>query len=785
LACGSEAEAEIRCVARFLELTLTEAAYGAPIEAAWIEVCGPNTTLEIESDAQGLARIEVSDSWTYLSFRVRRVGFVPKVVSWRIRQPDSQLPEQFTLKMERGHRIGGVVRNEDGAPVENANVLITLRGSSTDREGPQIHNDIFERKAPTNAEGRWHFDEAPADWNVIHLRLEHPDYISNEELHPLPAAENFRNETAVLTILRGPPCEGTVTDAEGHPVEGVTVTLGEYGQSSCAVPTRLTDAEGSFRFGGISLKPHHSNVLCFLKEGLAPELIELQQVENLRGVKVALRKGRPLRVQFTDKEGMPIAGVVTAFNHWRLQRPFHLRFESNEVGLMRWDDAPEDAVGYVAMHESFTRQDIKLTAGDDVQTVVLQRPMSISGRVIDAQTREPIPEFRLTTGRVFHEEREWSDWAHAQPRTFTAGKYLVSSTWPVTLMNREGGPGEVGFRRVRIDAPGYQPGISREIANEEEMVICDFELEKGANAEGVVRDPAGRPVANISVVVTGGCNPVFVRNGETLRNQDFTVKTDANGRYALPPQEEDVPIVVLDREAGYAFTSWNALRAAPDIQLRPWGRFELATTSGLDAKVNYYLWPLHDYRTQERVHFDSSPESSRDGVWIFEGLPAGEWRLGTYGQGMNKGPVVIITDGETTRMDLRSKRRSITGQIAPLSPGLAREEPLAHLRLRTRWPRPEVPPGLTDAEQRTWFENWRQTPEGRALEEASFETMFLIDGQGKFRIDDLKPGPYMIVAIFFRSLPKSPNSQPDVAGIAAKEFELVEGKGPWIWECSR
>jgi hypothetical protein len=96
--------------------------------------------------------------------------------------------------------------------------------------------------------------------------------------------------------------------------------------------------------------------------------------------------------------------------------------------------------------------------------------------------------------------------------------------------------------------------------------------------------------------------------------------------------------------------------------------------------------------------------------------------------------------------------------------------------LRTRLPRPEVPPGLTDAEQMAWLENWRATPEGQIFKAESFEAPFQIDAQGRFRIDDLKPGPYTIVAVFFRSLPKYANARPDVAGFAAKEFELVEGE---------
>jgi hypothetical protein len=164
-------------MAHVLELTLVEMADGAVVGEAWVEVFGPNVSFGVEGGERGLARIEVPETWRHLALKVRREGFVPKVVSWRFRQPGGNLPAHFTLKMERGHRIGGMVRNEDGEPVEDANVLITLRGV---------------------------------------------------------------------------PCEGIVTDADGRPVEGVAVTLGELGQGSCAVPTRVTDGAGRFRFGGIA-----------------------------------------------------------------------------------------------------------------------------------------------------------------------------------------------------------------------------------------------------------------------------------------------------------------------------------------------------------------------------------------------------------------------------------------------------------------------------------------------------------------------------------------------------
>jgi hypothetical protein len=84
---------------------------------------------------------------------------------------------------------------------------------------------------------------------------------------------------------------------------------------------------------------------------------------------------------------------------------------------------------------------------------------------------------------------------------------------------------------------------------------------------------------------------------------------------------------------------------------------------------------------------------------------------------------------------------------------------------------------VDEAKRREWFLAYRETPEGRQRRAESFERTFKIDLQGRFRIDDLEHGLYNMVAIFFRSTAREINAQPNVAGLAAKDFELVAGEG--------
>lgn len=762
-----------------LELTLVDA-NRSPLADGKAREYSAAEADSVMSDSRGMLFIELPDLSDSFALRVRKEGFVPKLVVWDFRRPEMVRPQRFTLKMERGRTIGGIVRNQKGEPVEGANVLVCLRGSrNRDRTAPRIENDVWEAPAPTDSSGRWKFHDAPDNLEFLHVRLEHPEYVSNENVVEMPPADDFKNEAAILILRQGTPCEGTVTDSQGRPIEGVEVISGARGEGSPSKPTRMTDADGHYRFGGISLERHREAILSFRKEGYAPELVELSPCSTLIRQDVVLPPGNELRVRFVEKEGVPIGNVMLVVNHWRKHRPFHLAFRGDAEGFLTWADAPADAIGYCILHDSYQPQEVKLTAAPAVQTVVLQRHGMISGRVVDAKTKHPIPVFRLTKGRIFHERREWSDWSHQQARTFHDGQYEMLIGRPVVMDNREGGPGEIGYHRVRIDADGYRPAISREIANEEERAECDFELESSPGLQGTVRASDGTVASKAEVIVLGSGNPVMVRNGEVLRSYHFNVSANEEGRYALQPQEDDSPILVIHQGLGYIVTTWNELAASPDVQLRSWGALEVATTASEQSEARYYVTPTSPDRDgRMSIRFDSSPVLSPEGSWLFKGLPAGPLRLGTYHEPMNAGPVVTIENGKTARLDFRSQRRTVVGQILLPEEKVAIEEPLAHLKLRRNIPDPpSMPTGLDDTGRREWFRVYRQTPEGQQRYAESFEKTFTIDHQGRFRIDDLPYGQYKILAIFFRSMPSEPGAQPDIACFAVKDFELIAGSG--------
>ena len=770
-------------MAHILDLTLVDGADSAPVAGAKVSVSdSSDLDLSLVSDARGVAVIELSEVPDHLAIRVRKEGFVRRLVVWDLKQLGITLPERYTLTMERGTTMSGFVRNQNGEPVEGANVLINLRYASNDGGQPRIYNDITELPARTDGEGRWRFDEAPANLEPLHVRLEHPEYISNEHIPALPAKEEFRNGTAVLTAIKGVPCEGTVTDAQGRPLEGVKVICGEDGADSSSTPTRSTDARGYFRFGSIALT-HHGKpaVLSFQKSGYAPVMLELEPTSAPILKNVTLRPGKSLRVRFIDSEGEPIPGAALAMNAWKGYRPFHRRFIADGTGVAHWPDAPEDAVEYSILHIGYQIVDTSLTASDDVQTVVLRRSTKVTGRVVDAQTQQPIPAFSLVVGRFFPERGSHSSlWNYAWVYPHTGGKYQCSLGRPARIRGAHGHPGQEGFHRLRIEAPGYQPGISRPIANEEGVVECHFELQPGAPVEGLIRDMEGNPVSGAQLAVSEAGNTVIVSDGTVSKRGYIVVTANEQGRYVFPPQEEDFTIVIAHPHAGYLVTSCSALRAAPDVQLLAWGRFELATTAPREAQANYYIRPVVRREEVDRyVHVHNSPVLASDGSWIFDCLMAGATQLYSSGQPLRSIEQITIENGKTTRLDLRTGRRAVVGRIV-LPEGISTEEPLAKLRLSQLLPGSQEPLGLSSYERRIEGGGaWRKAPEGISPRAPNGELRGTLDFQGRFRIDDLVPGRYKLHATFYRSLPPGHHAGTDIAGTVTKEFELPAGEEPF------
>ena len=184
------------------------------------------------------------------------------------------------------------------------------------------------------------------------------------------------------------------------------------------------------------------------------------------------------------------------------------------------------------------QQDGAIEAASDNAASTLR----ITGRVLDAETGQPIEKCRMVPTSVHRDDATDVTWQTQYMKEFTDGRYLYETERPWSKT------------RLRIEADGYRPA-STGVVNKGESVELDVKLVREIFA-GLVRLPNGQPAANAQVALASWTNEVYVESsklsysghGAKLRQ---IVETDEQGRFVMP-SEIDPWVVVVAHEAGYA-----------------------------------------------------------------------------------------------------------------------------------------------------------------------------------------------------------------------------------------
>ena len=122
-----------------------------------------------------------SPSRRNFSYRINltRDGYVSKFITWSTAQKDTiaDIPAEYTVNMQKGVAIGGIVKNDKGEPLEGARVIFSgpIITNTGERErsfiGPGYH---AER---TDENGRWHNSEVPKHFQDFTFRVDQPEYV--------------------------------------------------------------------------------------------------------------------------------------------------------------------------------------------------------------------------------------------------------------------------------------------------------------------------------------------------------------------------------------------------------------------------------------------------------------------------------------------------------------------------------------------------------------------------------------------------------------------------------
>ena len=329
-----------------MQFQLLDAETGNPIPEAKLRVNyfregGQMKGVKLNTDIQGKASVEHPQTpYTGANLFVTAEGHVPMVVSW----PSSELPNTYTMKLESGSTISGVVVDDSQQPVPQA--TITFDGPGIDmalKENLQFGPDTVRN---TDANGRWSCNMIPKGHEAIQVMLTHPEFA------PTPASIPVNTgpvTNLVWQMRRGTTVTGLVVDSAGRGVAGASVR--QIHNRLEPLLSSKTDDSGRFELKNLRAG---EMMLAVQAKGLSPEVLETNISASPMELSFVLQPGNRLRGRVVDEQGTPITNAV-AQTDWDNQglRKLEWSVRTDHEGRFEWDSAPAEPLLYWFEAEGF------------------------------------------------------------------------------------------------------------------------------------------------------------------------------------------------------------------------------------------------------------------------------------------------------------------------------------------------------------------------------------------------------------------------------------------------
>ena len=714
---------------RALILHIVEEGTGAPVEGAAVSARARDFKADSQTDEKGVCSLDVPSSAPgYFQIFIKKDGFVPISLEWRGEgEGKVSIPAEHTVSLSKGTTIGGLIQDDQGAPIAGASVFVIVP-SNESREPGKPRPSIQDFEAKTDAEGRWRCDIVPAKLDDVLLRLSHSDFISDALYGstPRPSIEELRAQTGVMVMKKGIAVEGRVLAADGKPIAGAKVAQGRdrFGSN---YPSATTDDEGKFRFANC---PPGELILTVQAEGHAPDLRRIMVAPNPPPVEFALEPARRISGRLVDRQGNPVAGALVAADTWRGYRSIKFRVDTDQDGRFAWNDAPADDVlfdigkqGYMSVRGKV------LKASEDDVTITLLKTLKVSGGVVDDATGEPIAAFTVTPGIDWGSGRP-PYWDRQSARRQAGGRYEIDFSEP-----RAG-------HFVRIEADGHLPAVSRSFKDDEGDVTFDVRLKRGEGVSGVVVAPGGKPAAGASVCLITAGTGVPITNGRPPdRRYAAMAETDQNGRFHFPAQDGKFALVVLGDD-GFAMLKDAELAASNEVKLKAWGRVEGQVRVGAHPASGEAIFMTDNRQTirdDPRLFFNYNTTTDNEGRYVIERVPPGEVyvgreiKLSDRSTGYSHYTPVEVEPGQTARVDIGGTGRPLIGRV--ITPGIANE----NRDFAMSFLRPTPPPSnlLLELAKRL---KAPEKPASGPRPPSSYAVK--VETDGSFRVDDVPAGDY-------------------------------------------
>ncbi|HXG58821.1 MAG TPA: carboxypeptidase regulatory-like domain-containing protein [Thermoanaerobaculia bacterium] len=482
-----------------------------------------------------------------------------------------------------------------------------------------------------------------------------------------PARSSFRiaagerKDGVTLTIPRGLPLTGRVTDRDGKPLSGVTVTASESEggpggpMRRVAMMSRIADDEDNVQTasdGSFELRLKEGSYdLMFRREGLAPKIVRNHALgSSSTPLEVTLEPGAEIAGR-VSRGGAGVEGVSV----------FAMGSDSQantttapDGSFVIADLAPGPVMLAANKPDEYIQQIRNVTA--PARDVVIEIPPAgrITGRVVEKGSKKPLTNFQVGVSGI----RGGGAVTIAMPgqmRTFTSddGTFVLENVPPGThtLMVQS-----AGFTMTRV------PGV---VVEEGKAAEVEVELDHGVRVSGRVTGPDGAPLSGATVrVEIPGAGPLARVPG--LGN---TAATDANGEYVIEAVESgertmefSAPGLVTETRTVELTGREVRVDATLSAGLRVTG--QVVTDSGApvaDAAVNASSAAAGGFGRRART--------DANGMFQIEGLTPGHYTFTAEKNGLSRGILrdVDISAGAPLRITMTGGG-VIYGRVTGLAP---------------------------------------------------------------------------------------------------------------------
>jgi RNA polymerase sigma factor (sigma-70 family) len=607
--------------ARLLDTTVTGTVRdqeGAPVAGALIV----QQYFDVETRAGSDGRYTIRAPSSHSSGRLRVIadGFAQATIELGELAPDATTTRDAVLEPER--RLRGAVRDPQGTPVEGAAVTA---GYPFDRVPG----------ATTDGAGRFELGSVPMQVDPITLLAQAPGWRAAS----LRVSLDLDPEALELVLLEpGVRISGRVLSPEGEPVPRAYVRLGQFPWGEPAEDEKTwSDVEGRFELAGVAPGA------CYLwvqRSGFVHQRHEVQvpgEGDTLEGVDLELERGHTLAGVVLDAQDHPMPWCMVyadaGLQPVRLGTgPRPIPFGGAQVwtgadGRFRLEDLPDlrhfagQRITIGALAGGHARLEVEVTELDREDLVLRpQASGALAGRVVDAQTGEPVTHFRVTPSLS---PGSSSDARVTYPSSWRSGIPIESADGVWRL--GDDFPAGVGFR-VEIEADGYAPLVIDPVVSAADPEATLMPLVRSTLVRGRVIDAAtGTPVEDAVVRVLHSEIEARTRDGSQPQ-----ARTDVRGDFELG----DVPsgqLLLVVEHPGHVLTfdgpfQVGAASVTRTIELGGGGRIEgrlLAADGSPLAGEQVALFP------------QDGPEALRErgtttsalGGFFFDALFAGSYHL--------------------------------------------------------------------------------------------------------------------------------------------------------------